>query len=106
MDPGESPADAARRETREETSVEVELLELAGVFGGGPAFRHVYPNGDEVAWVTIAFEARIARGTPAPDNEEIAEVRWATVEEIQTLDLTPATQHVLALVGDGRSFER
>lgn len=33
MDYGESPEDAARREVREETGLEVELLDLLGVYG-------------------------------------------------------------------------
>jgi len=104
IEPGETPAEAARRETREEASVEVELLGLAGVFGG-PTFHHVYPNGDEVAWVTIAFDARVIDGTPAPDNEEIAEVRWASLDEVDALELTPATRHVLGHVAEARRFD-
>src|SRR5204863_7457976 len=67
IDPGESPAEAARREAREEASVEVELLGLAGVFGGYPDFHGFYANGDEVAWVTTAFDAtsRLEHRRPA-----------------------------------------
>jgi len=105
IDPGETPADAVRREVREEASVDVELLRLAGVFGGGPSFRRYYANGDEVAWVTITFEARIVAGVPAPDDEEIAEVRWATAAELETLDLMPSTRHILACIDAGRGFD-
>ena len=105
IDPGETPAEAACRETREEASVEVELLGLAGVFGGGPAFHRFYPNGDEVAWVTIAFDARITAGVPAPDNVETAEVRWASLDEADALDLAPSTRHVLERIADGRNFD-
>src|SRR4051794_5306321 len=51
VDPGETPAEAAQRETREETSVDVQLLHLVGVYGGYPDFHAFYPNGDEIAWV-------------------------------------------------------
>ena len=105
IDPGETPAEAVRREVREEASVDVELLRLAGVFGGGPSFRRCYANGDEVAWVTITFEAHIIAGVPAPDDEEIAEVRWASVAELENLDLMPSTRHILACVDAGRSFD-
>lgn len=105
IDPGETPAEAARREAREEASVDVEVLRLAGVFGGGSTFHLVYPNGDEVAWVSIVFEARIVTGIPAPDHEETAEVRWASLEEAYTLDLAPATRHVLERVADGQRFD-
>ncbi len=105
IDPGETPAEAVRREVREEASVDVELLRLAGVFGGGPSFQRYYANGDEVAWVTITFEARIVAGVPAPDDDEIAEVRWASVAELENLDLMPSTRHILACVDAGRSFD-
>lgn len=80
MDPGETPEDAARREVLEEASVEIELAGIAGVFGG-PEFHSFYPNGDEVAWVSIVFEARIAEGIPSPGDDETADVRWACIDD-------------------------
>jgi 8-oxo-dGTP pyrophosphatase MutT (NUDIX family) len=68
IDPGETPAQAARREVREEASVEIELLRIAGVFGGYPKFHDFYAKGDEVAWVSIVFEARITHGTANPET--------------------------------------
>jgi 8-oxo-dGTP pyrophosphatase MutT (NUDIX family) len=104
VDPGETPAEAACRETREEASVEVELLRIAGVFGGYPDFRFVYPNSDEAAWIVTVFEARITSGEPAPGDDETAEVRWATLSEASELGLAPATRHTLTRLGEGRSF--
>jgi len=105
MDPGERPAEAARRETREEASIDVEITGIVGVFGGGPDFRMTYPNGDEVAWVTTVFEARIVSGTPAPGDDETAEVRWATVDDALALGASPSTRHVLQSVLAGRPFD-
>jgi 8-oxo-dGTP pyrophosphatase MutT (NUDIX family) len=105
VDPGESPAEAARRETREEASVDVELLRLAGVFGGYPDFRTVYANGDEVAWVTAIFDARIVRGDAKPGDDETAEVRWVRFDEALTMDVSPGTRHVLVNVRAGRAFD-
>ncbi|HET7572956.1 MAG TPA: NUDIX domain-containing protein [Gaiellaceae bacterium] len=105
VDPGETPAEAAVRETREEAGVEVELISLAGVFGGYPHFRIVYPNGDEAAWVTSLFEARIVAGTPEPDGDEVVEVRWATLDEARDLGVHPATLHMLESVAAGRTFD-
>ena len=105
IDPGESPAEAARRESREEASVEVELMRLAGVFGGYPDFHGVYPNGDEVAWVTTVFEARVADGVPAPGDDETAEVRWTTFDEAFALEITPSTRHILTRARAGRAFD-
>jgi len=100
----EREPEAACRETREEASVEVELLRIAGVFGGYPDFHFVYPNGDEVAWIVTVFEARITSGEPAPGDDETADVRWATLAEASELGLSPATQHMLTRIGEGRSF--
>lgn len=105
VDPGETPAEAARRETREEASVEVELLSIGGVFGGYPDFHAFYPNGDEIAWVATVFEARITSGVPAPGDDETGEVRWVTPAEAFELGLTPGTRHMLTRLGEGRSFD-
>jgi 8-oxo-dGTP pyrophosphatase MutT (NUDIX family) len=105
VDPGETPAEAARRETREEASVEVELLSIGGVFGGDPDFHAFYPNGDEIAWVATVFEARITSGIPAPGDDETAEARWVTIAEAFELGLTPGTRHMLTRIGEGRSFD-
>jgi 8-oxo-dGTP pyrophosphatase MutT (NUDIX family) len=104
VDPGETPAEAARRETREEASLDVELLRLVGVYGGYPDFHGFYPNGDEIAWVTTVFEARIVAGTPAPGDDETAEVRWATLGEAFASGITPSTRHILRCVREGRAF--
>ncbi|HET7568921.1 MAG TPA: NUDIX domain-containing protein [Gaiellaceae bacterium] len=105
VDPGETPAQAAIRETREEASIDVEVTDLLGVFGGYPHFRLTYPNGDEVAWVTSLFAARIVGGAPAPDGDETVETRWVTLEEARTLGASPATLHMLESVAAGRAFD-
>jgi ADP-ribose pyrophosphatase YjhB (NUDIX family) len=104
IEPGETPAQAARRETREEASVEIELLGVAGVFGG-PQFYGVYPNGDQVAWVSIVFDARVTRGTAKPGDDETAELRWASLEDGLALGLTDPWRHIVASIRDGRAFD-
>jgi 8-oxo-dGTP pyrophosphatase MutT (NUDIX family) len=105
MDPGETPAEAARREAREEASIEIEPLRIVGVFGGYPDFRMTYPNGDEVAWVTTLFEARIIDGVAQPGDDETAEVRWVTIEEALDLGIAPSGRHMLECVQEGRTFD-
>jgi 8-oxo-dGTP pyrophosphatase MutT (NUDIX family) len=104
IEPGETPAGAARRETWEETSVEIELLGIAGVFGG-PDFHSFYENGDEVAWVSTVFEARITSGTAKPGDDETAEVTWASIEEALEIVQTDPWPYILRNVRDGRSFD-
>ena len=81
VEPGESPWDAARRETAEETGVEVSLSGIRAVIGG-PRFQHTYPNGDQVAFVSTVFDARIVSGTPVPDDDETTEVAWFDPAEL------------------------
>jgi ADP-ribose pyrophosphatase YjhB (NUDIX family) len=104
IDPGETPAQAARREVREEVSVEIELLRIAGVFGG-PDFHSFYAHGDEVAWVSIVFEARITDGTARPGDDETAEVRWVSIEDALAIGLPDPWGRVLRNVRDGRTFD-
>jgi ADP-ribose pyrophosphatase YjhB (NUDIX family) len=90
IEPAETPADAAVRETWEETGLLVELTRLIGVFGG-PDHRVVYPNGDEIEYLSIAFEARAVGGSLRPDGVETLEARYVTAAEAETL---PLSRHV------------
>jgi ADP-ribose pyrophosphatase YjhB (NUDIX family) len=96
VDPGESPAETAIRESREEAGVEVRLLRLLGVFGG-PGYQVTYPNGDEVAYVNACYEAEIIDGDPVPDRDEISEVGWFAVSDLPGL---PLGQFARALLRD------
>lgn len=86
IEPDEAPEDAARREALEEVGVRVDLTGLRGVFGG-PAYRVHYPNGDEVAYVSTLFDAKVVSGTPTPDLDEVVEARWFSTEELASLEL-------------------
>src|SRR5690242_11528401 len=46
IEPGEQPADAALRETWEETGLIAEITGILGVYGGADLFID-YPNGDQ-----------------------------------------------------------
>jgi 8-oxo-dGTP pyrophosphatase MutT (NUDIX family) len=75
IEPDESPEEAAVREAEEEAGVVLVLGELLGVVGG-PEYRMVYPNGDQTAYVTTVFDARVISGSPRPDGDETTAVSW------------------------------
>ena len=104
IDPGERPADAARRECWEEAGVLVEPLRIAGVFGG-PEYRITYSNGDEAAWVTTIFEARLLSGEPHAHDDETIDAGWFRPEEIGALELAPSMEQSLGHLLRASAFD-
>jgi ADP-ribose pyrophosphatase YjhB (NUDIX family) len=98
VDLGESPAQAAAREIREETGLEIGRPRLLDVLGG-PDYEVTYPNGDRAAYVTTVYEAGVAAGTPVPDREEISELGWFTRPKLAGLALTRFTRALLRATG-------
>ena len=92
MEPGEIVETAARRETREETRLEVGETSLFGVFSG-PELYYKYPNGDEVDNVTIVYLSRDFTGE-IQLNGEHTEWGWFSAEEIPE-DLSPPIKPVI-----------
>lgn len=98
IDVGESPAAAAVREAREEIGVDVELVRLLDVLGG-PDYEVRYPNGDQAAYVTAVFEARIIKGSPAPADGELSELAWFTPGQLPGLQLSGFARALLHAIG-------
>lgn len=95
---GESPAEAAIRETREEIGVEVRLVRLLDVLGG-PEYEVRYPNGDRTAYVTAVYEAAIIAGSPDPSDDELSDVAWFAPGQLAGLELSPFTRALLSATG-------
>jgi 8-oxo-dGTP pyrophosphatase MutT (NUDIX family) len=72
---GESPAETAIREAREQIGAEVRPTRLLDVLGG-PDYEVIYPNGDRAAYVTVVYEADIIGGVPAIADDELSDIRW------------------------------
>ncbi len=69
MEMGESLEDAARREVREETGLEVGELTLVDIYSGYEFF-HEYPNGDRVFMVGAVYVTTDVTGTLTPRGDE------------------------------------
>ena len=98
VEPGESPAEAAVREAREETGLEVELTGLVAALGG-PGFQMTYPNGDECAYVSIVLDARVVGGELVADGVEVSQCAWFTTDELASADISMVSRSVLLAVG-------
>jgi 8-oxo-dGTP pyrophosphatase MutT (NUDIX family) len=98
VDMGESPAEAAIREAREEIGAGVRLVRLIDVLGG-PDYEVRYPNGDRVAYVSVVYEVEITDGAPAPNDGELSEVAWFHPAELPALRLSTFARATLRATG-------
>lgn len=80
VEPGEEPYEAVIREVREETGATLVVDGIVGAYGGRPMMV-AYPNGDQVAYVTTAYECHLL-DAPHPDLEELRELGWFSRDEI------------------------
>lgn len=72
VEPGESVAQAARREVWEESGLDVEITGIVGVYSEPDARIVVYPdNGDERHLVDVALEAFICSGSLRCSHESL-----------------------------------
>ena len=89
----EKVEDCARRELLEEMGITAEELEFFYV-NSGPETHYVYPNGDEVSNVEIVYICRNYHGEIRRQEEEIEEIRYFGVDEIDLEDISPPIRPV------------
>jgi 8-oxo-dGTP pyrophosphatase MutT (NUDIX family) len=78
IDHGESQLQAAIREVREETGVEVELMEELG------EVRYWYSRGGRAVAKSVVFYLfRYQSGDPADHDDEVEDARWIELREAQ-----------------------
>ena len=101
VEPGEVVEEAARRETREETGLQVGEMSLFGVFSG-PDMFYVYPNGDQVHNISVVYLTRDLRGEMDLDPAEHSDFGWFPLNALPaniSPPLLPAIQRLLAPIG-------
>jgi ADP-ribose pyrophosphatase YjhB (NUDIX family) len=98
MDCGETMAEAAVRETKEETGIDCELTGLVGIYTDP---RHVIlytSNGEVRQECSLVFAARATGGEPTVSSES-SEVRWVAPEDVGEYRMHPSmrkrVEHVI-----------
>lgn len=89
VEPGEDPRAALARELREEIGVDAEARDVLEVT------FHRYP---EKSVLLLFFLTERAPGSPDPRAIDVADVRWAAVEDLRDELFPPADVAVLAKV--------
>jgi ADP-ribose pyrophosphatase YjhB (NUDIX family) len=79
VDPGEHPADAAVREAKEETGVEIVIERLSWVHVT-PVIR--YPNGDQAQYLDHTFLCRYVAGEPHAADDESLDAKWFDLDNL------------------------
>lgn len=79
---GETVADAAVREVKEETNLDVKVQKLIGVYSDPDSQVFDYPNGKVVHFITTCFLAEITGGTLVCNSDESLEIKFFGQENI------------------------
>ncbi|MEV6622568.1 NUDIX domain-containing protein [Amycolatopsis sp. NPDC051106] len=99
---GETLAEAAIREVREETGIESEVTEVIGLYSD-PKHVIAYDDGEVRQEFSICFRAKAISGELHTSNES-KEVLWATTEGLNNLKIHKAIKlrinHALSSVGN------
>jgi ADP-ribose pyrophosphatase YjhB (NUDIX family) len=82
IDLGESVAQAAVRETREESGIECEITGIVGIYSDPKHVLLYTSNGEVRQEFSIVLTARPLSGQPIPSSET-SEVRWVPVSEVR-----------------------
>jgi ADP-ribose pyrophosphatase YjhB (NUDIX family) len=72
---GESLEDTVKREVREETGLEVEVVRYVGVYSRPEETTLQYPDGRVVQYIAHVIECRVTGGTLQHDHESL-ELAW------------------------------
>ena len=89
IDIGESLAQAAVRETREETGVDCEITGLVGIYTDPGNVILYTSNGEVRQECSIVLTARPTGGQPTTSSET-SEVRWVPLAEVGGYEMDPA----------------
>jgi len=88
VEPGESWAEAALRECREETGWKARIDGLLGIYSDPVTQVHRYPGGTLRQFVGVVFMATAVRRV-GPVGDEATELRWVTSDDVPEPHFAP-----------------
>ena len=88
MEPGETIAETAVREVKEETGIDVEVVSLVGIYSN-PQHVVEYSDGELRQQFSVCFECRRIGGEVAT-SDETSEVGYFSPDEIETMGIHPS----------------
>jgi ADP-ribose pyrophosphatase YjhB (NUDIX family) len=91
MKPGETIAETAVREAKEETGIDVEVVSLVGIYSN-PQHVVEYSDGEVRQQFSVCFACRPTGGELAT-SDETNEVGYYSPDEIGTMDIHPSIRH-------------
>jgi ADP-ribose pyrophosphatase YjhB (NUDIX family) len=88
MKPGETIAEAAVREVKEETGLDVEVVSLVGIYSN-PNHVVEYSDGEVRQQFSVCFACRRVGGA-LTTSDETSEVGYFTPDELEGMDIHPS----------------
>lgn len=88
QDFGEYVAQTAVRETKEESGIDIEVVDVVGIYSN-PHHVMAYDDGEVRQQFSICFRGRHLGGTPTPSSES-SEVRWVARDALAECDMHPS----------------
>ncbi len=90
---GETTEEAAKREVFEETNLVVEELSLFNVYSGEEQ-HWIYPDGNEVYFISIVYVTNRFNGTMKVDGIEGKELKFFDINNLPP-EITPSNKPIL-----------
>ncbi len=88
MEPGETIAETAVREVKEETGIDVEVVSLVGIYSN-PHHVVEYSDGEVRQQFSVCFVCRRIGGDVAT-SDETSEVGYFSPDEIEAMEIHPS----------------